>query len=134
LGYFAIPKNTYPEGASKMTTQPDPYVPGGSWASKAEVDSLRRDLEHHFDGMTARVDKSVSAVEYTADKRFLDLQFVNINGKVDGLNKALQKETDDRIADQKEDVKARQYQFRWIVSAILIPIVLAAMDLMLHKK
>jgi len=113
-----------------MTTQPDPYVPGGSWATKADIDSVK----HLLDDVTTRVDKSVSGAEYASDKRFTDLQFDNLKGKLDVLDTALKKETTDRIEDKKEDIKARQYQFRWIVSAILIPIVLAAMDLMLHKK
>lgn len=116
---------------SQMTTQPDPQW---SWAVQSELDSLKRGTEQRLSELSSRIDKTVSGVEYTADKRFQDLQLATITDKLDDLETAIQNETITRVSEQKDDMRSRQTQFRWMISAVLVPIVLAVMDLMLNKK
>lgn len=142
-----------------MTIQPDPQW---SWAVQRELDGLRGTPERLND-MATRINSSVTNVEYNADKRSFDLQVTNIKDKIDDvehdsvtlkadiirmidevkrenatehakLDKAIQDEVTARQNQQKEDTAARQQHFRWMISAVLIPIVLAVMDLMLNKK
>lgn len=137
MGYWAIlPFLKAPiPSESQMTTQPDPHTVGTwSWAVQSELDGLKRGTEQRLHDMSAKIDNAVSSVEYTADKRFTGLQFDTVNDKIDDLETAIQSEITNRITDQKEDIKTRQAQFRWMISAVLVPIVLAVMDLMLNKK
>lgn len=134
-----------------------------SWAVQRELDDLKRGIEQRLDSMATRVGSSVSNVEYAADNRTLNLQLSTLKDKlrdvesdvqivksdmvksVDelkrdnatehaSLRQAIQNEVADRQKQAKEDISARQSQFRWMISAVLIPIVLAVMDLMLNKK
>lgn len=147
-----------------MTTQPDPNASGAwSWAVQRELDSLKNETNTRLADMVTRANNSVTNVEYIADKRATDLQLNNLKDSIHDvekdvtvlktdmikvvdeqkrdnalehqrLDKAIQDETAARVQQQKEDASARQSQFRWIISAILVPVVLAVMDLLLNKK
>lgn len=113
--------------------------------------------------MADRVNSFVSEPVYNSDKRNIDLQMTNLRDKIDDvetdavvlksdviklidefkrdnavahgkIEKAIQDEVTARQQQQKEEATARQTHFRWMISAVLIPIVLAIMDLVLNKK
>lgn len=134
-----------------------------SWTVQRELDDLKRGTNQRLENMATRVGSSVSNVEYVADKRTSDLQILTIKDKMDdiesdistvkadmvkshdelkrdnaaehsSLRQAIQAETLAREKQTEKDVTARQSQFRWMISAVLVPIVLAIMDLMLNKK
>lgn len=144
-----------------MTLQPDPTT--WSRAVQIELDGLKQGIENRLNDLASRVSSFVSNAEYNADKRSMDLQVLNIKDrihdaetdavvlktdviklidelKVDNatahtrLEQAIHTEVLARQQERKDEIAARQNQFRWLLSAVLIPIVLAVMDLMLNKK
>lgn len=147
-----------------MTTQPNPDASGAwSWAVQRELDSLKQETNTRLADMATRASSAVTNVEYIADKRFVELQLNNLKDSINDvekdittlktdmtkvvdeqkrdntiehqrLDKAIQDEAVARVQQQKEDAKARQSQFRWIISAVLVPVVLAVMELLLNKK
>lgn len=106
-----------------MTVQPDPSAPNIAWAVQRELDGLRNDTDQHVLNLNTKIDKAVTQTEYAADKRLLDLKFSTVTDKITEVEKA-----------QKEDLRERRVQFRWLISAILIPISLTVMELLLNKK
>jgi hypothetical protein len=144
-----------------MTVPPD--FDAWSRAVQVELDGLKRDVQNRLDDLASRVSSFVSNAEYNADKRSVDLQMTNVKDKIDDaeadvtvlktdmikviddlkrdttaahtrLEQMIVNETNARHQQQKEEAAARQSNFRWMISAVLIPIVLAVMDLMLNKK
>lgn len=106
-----------------MPVQPDPNATNIAWAVQRELDGLRNDTDQHVLNLNTKIDKTVTQTEYAADKRLLDLKFSTVNDKIAEVDKA-----------QKEDMRERRVQFRWLISAILIPISLTVMELLLNKK
>lgn len=120
-----------------MTLQPDLNSPdkgNWSWAVQRELDGFQRTTDNRILEMANRIDKAVSGIEYTADKRFFDSQISNLQSHIDDLKRALEEETAERKKEHEEYVKTRQTQFRWFVSMIIIPIVLGVVQLLMSKK
>lgn len=134
-----------------------------SGAVQRELDSLQRSVDARFVDFSSRLDKLLSQIEYSADKRSLDIRFENLNEKIedveadvenvkrdvrhlfDSLKTDLLNERvryEDAIAKEKRDrqkahenyLKARQSQFRWLVSMVMIPITIAVITLWTSKK
>lgn len=145
-----------------MTTQPDP-TNNWSRAVQIELDGLKQGVENRLNDLASRVSSFVSNAEYNADKRSTEIQVTNLKDKIHDvetdattlksdviklidelkldnaaahirLEQAIQAEVLARQQERKDEIAARQNQFRWLLSAVLIPIVLAVMDLMLNKK
>jgi len=134
-----------------------------SGAVQRELDSLQRSVDSRFVDFSSRLDKLLSQIEYSADKRSLDIRFVNTNEKIDDLEvdvenikrdfrhlfdtfktdllsersryeRAIAKEREDRKKQHEDYLKARQSQFRWLVSMVMIPITIAVVTLWTSKK
>lgn len=120
-----------------MTIQPDQNTPQNerwSWAVQRELDGFQRTFDSKFAELATRIDRVVSNVEYVADKRSADIQLANVLKEIADLKKDLDDEVDERKKTQAEAVEARQSQFRWFVSMILIPIVLVVVQLLMSSK
>lgn len=134
-----------------------------SVAVQRELDSLQRSVDSRFADFSSRLDKLLSQIEYSADKRSLDIRFTNINEKIDDTEtdvdklkdeirnsvnalrtdllaeraryeRAIAKEADDRKKSLEDYLKARQSQFRWLVSMVMIPITIAIVTLWTSKN
>jgi hypothetical protein len=105
-----------------------------SWAVQRELDGFQRTVDNKFAELANRVDKSVSTVEYVADKRAVDIQRDNILQHIADIKKDLEDEIRERKHAHEEYVKSRQSQFRWFVSMIIIPVVLGVVQLVMSSK
>jgi hypothetical protein len=136
-----------------MTTQPETNWSG---SVQRELDGLQRSVDNRFTDVLTRLDKLVTLTEYQADKRVTDIQLQGINDKIDdnetdlatfhhelkeALNTlrhevmaAIAAERDDRSKSIKEYIDAKKSQFRWLVSMVMIPLGIALVDLLIHKK
>ena len=143
-----------------MTTQPENTWSG---AVQRELDGLHRNVETRFTEFSSRLDKLLTLTEYYADKRSSDIRFENLTEKVDDSENdiadlkrelrdsfeslrrdilaerqryegAIDHETETRQNEYKGFIKARQEQFRWLVSMVMIPLVIAVVDLLTFKK
>lgn len=143
-----------------MTTQPENTWSG---AVQRELDGLQRNVDTRFTDFSNRLDKLLTLTEYSADKRASDIRFDNLNEKVDDSEQdiedlkrdlrtsveslrrdillereryeaAIEHETQARQDEYKSFIKARQEQFRWLVSMVMIPLALAIVDLLTTKK
>ena len=143
-----------------MTTPPENTWSG---AVQRELDGLHRNVESRFTDFSSRLDKLLTLTEYYADKRSSDIRFDNLNEKVDDSENeiadlkrelrdsfeslrrdilaerqryedALEHETETRQNEYKSFIKARQEQFRWLVSMVMIPLAIAIVDLLTTKK
>lgn len=143
-----------------MTTQPENQWSG---AVQRELDGLQRNVDIRFTDFTSRLDKLLTLTEYYADKRSSDIRFDNLNEKVDDSEQdietlkrdlrdsfeslrrdlllereryeaAIGHESQTRQNEYQSFIKARQEQFRWLVSMIMIPLALAIVDLLTTKK
>lgn len=120
-----------------MTMQPDQNTPQNerwSWAVQRELDGFQRTFESKFVELATRIDKVVSNAEYVADKRSIDIQLANLLKDIADLKKDLDDEIDERKQAMAEAQEARQSQFRWFVSMILVPIVLVVVQLLMSSK
>lgn len=120
-----------------MTMQPDQNTfqsERWSWAVQRELDGFQRIMDNKFAEVTSRIDKGVSNVEYVADKRSSDIQLANVLQQIAELKKDLDDEIDERKKTMAEAQAARQSQFRWFVSMILVPIVLVVVQLLMSSK
>lgn len=142
-------------------TQPE--TPTWSGAVQRELDGLQRNVETRFTDFSSRLDKLLTLTEYYADKRSSDIRFENLNEKVEDsehdiedirreirdsfeafrrdiaaertrYEQAIDKETSDRQTQHSGYLKARQEQFRWLMSMVMIPIAIAIVDLLVTKK
>lgn len=140
-----------------------PNTPNWSGAVQRELDSLQRSVDTRFVDFSSRLDRLLTLTEYYADKRSADIQFANINDNINDsendisavkedlrnsleslrmamavdrerLERAIAKETSNRQKEHKDYIKARQSQFRWLVSMVMIPITIAIIDLFMSKK
>lgn len=143
-----------------MTTQPE--TPQWSGAVQRELDGLQRNVESRFTDFSSRLDHLLTKLEYDADKRSTDIRFNNLNEKVqdseddiDALKTevresfeslrrdilteraryeaAISNETRTRQNEHTGYIQARQEQFRWLVSLVMIPIGIAIVDLLVKK-
>jgi hypothetical protein len=143
-----------------MTTQPETQQWSG--AVQRELDGLQRNVETRFTDFSSRLDKLLTLTEYYADKRSSDIRFENLNEKVhdseddiesltremresleslrrdilaerERYTTAISTETTTRQTEHKSYIKARQEQFRWLVSLVMIPIAIALVDLLAKK-
>lgn len=134
-----------------------------SGAVQRELDSLQRSVDARFVDFSSRLDKLLSQIEYSADKRSLDIRFENANEKIEDVEldiealkadsrnlfntfkadllaeraryeRAIAKETEDRKKSHEDYLKARQSQFRWLVSMVMIPITIAVVTLWTSHK
>lgn len=120
-----------------MTMQPDQFTSQGerwSWAVQRELDGFQRTMDNKFAEMANRIDKGISNVEYVADKRSADIQLANVLQQIAELKKDLDDEINERKKSAAEAQAARQSQFRWFVSMILVPIVLVVVQLLMSSK
>ena len=138
-----------------MTTQPDingPATGTWAWAVQRELDSLQRTMEQRYTELATRMDKVVSATEYGADKRAAAQQQVATIEKLTDLEKDIQihnKDVSDSIErlrilisdekktrerERKEDQEKKQAQNRYIISAILLPIIITIIQLVGSMK
>lgn len=120
-----------------MTMQPDQNASQSerwSWAVQRELDGFQRTIDSKFAELANRIDKVVSNVEYVADKRSSDIQLANILQHIADVKKDLEDEIDERKTAHIEYIKARQSQFRWFVSMILVPTVLVVVQLLMSSK
>lgn len=142
-------------------TQPETQTWSG--AVQRELDGLQRNVETRFTDFSSRLDKLLTLTEYYADKRSYDIQFSNLNEKVEDsehdiedlkrelrdsfeslrhdiqaererYEQAIGRETDERQTQHTGYLKARQEQFRWLMSMVMIPIAIAIVDLLVTKK
>jgi chromosome segregation ATPase len=142
-----------------MTT---PEIPTWSGAVQRELDGLQRNVETRFTDFSSRLDKLLTLTEYYADKRSADIRFDNLKEKVDDsetdieslkrelrqsfeslrqdilkererYEAAITNETDARQTEHRGYIAARQSQFRWLVSMVMIPIAVAIVDLLMKK-
>lgn len=142
-------------------TQPETSTWSG--AVQRELDGLQRNVETRFTDFSSRLDKLLTLTEYYADKRSSDIRFENLNEKVhdseddiealkreirdsfeslrrDIINEreryesALGRETQTRQTQHTSYIKARQDQFRWLMSMVMIPLAIALVDLIATKK
>jgi hypothetical protein len=143
-----------------MTTQPEPIQWSG--AVQRELDGLQRNVETRFTDFSSRLDKLLTKLEYDADKRASDIRFDNLNEKVhdsedditaiklevrasfetfrrdiqterERYEKAITDEAKLRTEEHKSYIKARQSQFRWLVSMVMIPLAIGVVDLLFKK-
>lgn len=141
-------------------TQPETQTWSG--AVQRELDGLQRNVETRFTDFSSRLDKLLTLTEYYADKRSSDIQFSNLNEKVedseqdiddlkrelrdsfDSLKRDIQaereryeqsigRETTARQTQHTGYLKARQEQFRWLMSMVMIPIAIALVDLVVRR-
>jgi hypothetical protein len=144
-----------------MTTQPDPNTWSG--AVQRELDGLQRNIESRFTDFSNRLDRLLTLTTYEADKRSSDIRFDNLNEKVEDAEhdieslktelrasfdslradilaeraryeRALEDESNERKTEHKGYIKARQEQFRWLVSMVMIPIAVAIVTLFTSSK
>src|SRR5690242_3596749 len=142
-----------------MTTQPESTWSG---AVQRELDGLHRNVETRFTDFSSRLDKLLTLTEYYADKRSSDIRFDNLNEKVDDSENdiadlkrelrdsfeslrrdilaerqryetAIDHETETRQTEYKSFIKARQEQFRWLVSMVMISLAIVIVDLLTTK-
>lgn len=142
-------------------TQPETQTWSG--AVQRELDALQRNVETRFTDFSSRLDKLLTLTEYYADKRSSDIRFENLNEKVEDsehdiddlrreirdsfeslrrdltaererYEQAIGRETNERQTQHTGYLKARQEQFRWLMSMVMIPIAIAIVDLMVTKK
>lgn len=140
-----------------------PNTPDWSGAVQRELDSLQRSVDTRFVDFSSRLDRLLTLTEYYADKRSSDIRFENINEKIENADddietlkldlrnsfesfrqdiiaeriryeKAIDKETSNRKKEHADYLKARQSQFRWLVSMVMIPLTIAVIDLIMAKK
>lgn len=143
-----------------MTTPPENTWSG---AVQRELDSVHRNVDSRFTDFSNRLDRLLTLTEYYADKRSSDIRFDNINEKIEDsehdievlqrelresfeslrrdlisererYESAIGHETTTRQEEYKNFIKARQEQFRWLVSMIMIPLAIALVDLLATKK
>lgn len=137
--------------------------PTWSGAVQRELDGLQRNVETRFTEFSSRLDKYLTLTEYQADKRSADIRFDNLNEKVDDSENdieslrhelrdsfeslrreilaerqryetAISNEATTRQTQHTGYIKARQEQFRWLMSMVMIPIAIAIVDLLATKK
>lgn len=142
-------------------TQPE--TPTWSGAVQRELDGLQRNVETRFTDFSSRLDKLLTLTEYYADKRSSDIRFENLNEKVEDsehdiddlrreirdsfeslrrditaertrYEQAIGNETNERKTQHTSYLKARQEQFRWLMSMVMIPIAIAIVSLLVTKK
>lgn len=143
-----------------MTTQPETQQWSG--AVQRELDGLQRNVETRFTDFSSRLDKLLTLTEYYADKRSSDIRFENLNEKVHDSEddiESLKRELRESFESLRQDIrterertvaaigseastrqtqhtsyiKARQEQFRWLISLVMIPIAIACVDLLARK-
>jgi hypothetical protein len=141
-------------------TQPE--TPTWSGAVQRELDGLQRNVETRFTDFSSRLDRLLTLTEYYADKRSSDIQFSNLNEKVEDsehdienikrdlresleslrrdiqaererYEQAIGRETNARQTQHTGYLKARQEQFRWLMAMVMIPIAIAVVDLLVRK-
>lgn len=134
-----------------------------SGAVQRELDGLHRNVETRFTDFSSRLDKYLTLTEYQADKRAEEIRFANFNEKVEdseqdieGLRRelrdsfeslrreilaerqryetAIDHEAETRQTQHTGYIKARQEQFRWLMSMVMIPLAIAIVDLLATKK
>lgn len=133
-----------------MTTQTN--TPGWSAVVQRELDSLQRSVDTRFVDFSSRLNGLLPTNEFLADKRSSHIRFDNIKekindcvtdldnlkreilGEIEKLETAIAKEASDRKKEHKDYIKARQSQFRWLVSMVMIPLTIAIVDLLMSKK
>lgn len=138
-------------------------IPTWSGAVQRELDGLQRSVETRFTDFSSRLDKFLTLTEYQADKRSSDIRFDNLNEKVDDTEQdiedikrelrdsfeslrreilaerqryetAISNEATTRQTQHTGYIKARQEQFRWLMSMVMIPLAIAIVDLLATKK
>lgn len=132
-----------------MTTQPE----NTSWsgAVQRELDSVQRSVDSRFADLTNRLEKLLTLTEYNSDKRLSELQFRNLQEKIDDVESAivelrreviaertryenaLAEEVRNRQTEHNTYIQQRQQYFRWTVSMVMIPIAIALVQLFLKK-
>lgn len=134
-----------------------------SGAVQRELDGLQRNVETRFMDFSNRLDKLLTLIEYYADRRSSDIRFENLNAKLEDsehdiselrrdireafeslrrditaertrYERAIGNETNERKTQHTSYLKARQDQFRWLVSLVMIPLAIALVDLLVTKK
>ena len=141
-------------------TQPE----NTSWsgAVQRELDGLNRSVDSRFVDLNSRLDKLLPLNEYNSDKRLFDLQFHNLEEKIDDVERdletqktefrnainelhrevaaeraryeaALASEVSNRQKDHNTYVEQRRSLFRWTVSMVMIPIALVLLQIILKK-
>jgi Skp family chaperone for outer membrane proteins len=137
-------------------------TPTWSGALQRELEGIRRNTENRFTDFSNRLDKLLTKLEYDADKRYLDTKFDNINEKLQDSEEdveVIKRELRDSLESLRRDllaerqryetainqeartrqtehtgyIAARQEQFRWLVSLVMIPIAIAVVDLLVRK-
>jgi len=138
-------------------------TPTWSGAVQRELDGLQRNVETRFTDFSSRLDKLLTLTEYYADKHSTDIRFENLSEKVEDTEQDvtdLKRELRDSFESLRRDIlaerqryeaaisnesttrqtqhtgyiKARQEQFRWLMSVVMIPLAIAIVDLLATKK
>lgn len=144
-----------------MTTQPDPN--GWGWSDRREIYSRLDAIDRHLSDLSNRMTTVVTTSEYAADKRTENVVLNNLQEKIDEvelnireaikeqrdaitqirrelsaeddkLEHAIHAEVENRRNQREEDQKAKQSQIRFVVSMILIPTVLAVVQLLMSHR
>jgi small-conductance mechanosensitive channel len=134
-----------------------------SGAVQRELDGLQRNVETRFTDFSNRLDKLLTLTEYSEYKHTNDVRFDNLNEKVEDseqdieeikrelrdsleslrrdilaererYEQAIGRESTERKTQHTGYIKARQEQFRWLMSMVMIPIAIAVVDLLATKK
>lgn len=145
-----------------MTTQPDP-TNGWGWSDRREIDNRLIIAEQHLNDLTNRLDRLLSVSEYNADKRTSEVITHTLQDKLaelevkvrefvkeqrelviairreiaqgdENLHQEILQEAASRRKQQEEEHKARQSQMRFLVSVILVPTVLAVVQLLMSHR
>lgn len=146
-------------------TQPDPNAPSNgtwSWAVQRELDGLQRSTDQRLSDLSGRIDKSVSSLEYIADKRGSDLERQGLREKIVDVEKDLEAfkvdtrrdhegsrrdnvveharleklitdESSKRIKQREEDAKARRSNLRWVIGIVIIPVIMIIVTIVYGK-
>lgn len=130
-----------------------------AWAIQREIDNLQRTNEARYAELATRIDRVVSATEYGADKRAADQQHRALLERLSGVEKdieILKKELIDRIDSlrkdhdsdvdkvvllldtekntREEEENKRRDKHRWLIAAVMIPIVLVIAQIIVTLK
>lgn len=130
-----------------------------AWAIQREIDNLQRTNEARYAELTTRIDRVVSATEYGADKRAADQQHRALLERLSGVEKDLEimrKEFNDRMESarkdhdsdvdkvvllldterntREEDETKRQERQRWLIAAVMVPIILVVVQIIVTLK
>lgn len=130
-----------------------------AWAIQREIDNLQRTNEARYAELATRIDRVVSSTEYGADKRAADQQHRALLERLSGVEKdieILKKELTDRIDSlrkdhdsdvdkvillldtekntREEEENKRRERHRWLIAAVMIPIVLVIAQIIVTLK